>query len=122
MFSSHQSTFPRTPLIPLVSGELPSIVRASTLTMSLSYSVSSASCHACLRTNSTTFSATCSVFILPPLDRQLLVKKFLQFIENGVPALIVAVARFFVRQSLVSQMKLRAAIIVVQLHGHDADM
>src|SRR5713226_2742421 len=51
------------PPIDLASGELPSMVRASSLTMSLSYSVSNASCHACLRTNSTTFCATCSVFI-----------------------------------------------------------
>src|SRR5437870_7530233 len=87
MFSNHQSTLPRTPSMPRVSGELPSMVRASTLTMSLSYSASSASCHACLRTNSTTFCATCSVFIfLLCLDRQLLAEEFRQFIERALPA------------------------------------
>src|SRR5205807_6130396 len=63
---THQSVFPRTSLMPRFSGESPPLACASTLTMSLSYSVSRASCHACLRTNSTTFCATSSVFISPP--------------------------------------------------------
>src|ERR1700704_2528130 len=66
MALSHQSIFPRTSSMPHFSGASPSLAGASTLTMSLSYSVSSASCHACLRTNSTTFCATSSVFISPP--------------------------------------------------------
>src|SRR2546430_14503681 len=106
MFSNHQSTLPRTPSMPRVSGELPSMVRASTLTMSLSYSASSASCHACLRTNSTTFCATCSVFtFLLCLDQQLLAEEFLQFIERALPASRVTVARSFVWQ-----LKLRATV------------
>src|SRR5437870_9718502 len=120
MFSSHQSTFSRTPPIPRVSGELPSIVRASTLKMSLSYNVSSASCQACLRTNSTTFCATCSVFIfLLCLDRQLLADKFLQFIECAVPATGVTVARSFVWQSFVGQAQLGAVVAIGQFHSDD---
>src|SRR6266568_4389593 len=121
MFSSHQSTLPRTPSFPFVSGVLPSMVRASTLTMSLSYSVSSASCHACLRTNSTTFCPTCSVFIFPPLfGSQLLLKELLQSIENAVPAFGVTVARFFAWQFLVNQTHFSAAVAIGQLHHDDA--
>src|SRR5262249_32431835 len=52
--------------MPCVSGEEPSIVRASTLTISLAYR-SSAPYQSCLRVSSTTFFATSSVFICPAL-------------------------------------------------------
>src|SRR5947199_79463 len=66
MLFTHQSVLPRTASMPRLSGEPLSIARASTLTMSFEYMLSSASFHACLRVSSTTFFATSSVLIFPP--------------------------------------------------------
>src|SRR6266850_4189731 len=109
--------------MPRFSGESPSLALASILTISLSYNVSSASCQACLRTNSTTFCATSSVFIfLLCLHRQLLADKFLQLIECAVPATGVTVARSFVWQSVVGQAQLRTVVSIGQFHSDDTDV